>query len=332
MKLQIVYDVISPIESLYFEQAWASAWSLKRYNPNAHIILLTDQATNDTIKSEERKAALNVIDEICIVTFEEDYTNKEKSRWIKTNMRNLICGDFLFIDADTIITGNLDGIEHVDCAIGAVLDNHCHSREISKFPIFQMMYTNLFQQIYGIDYKDDTDVYNSGVLLVRDVPAAYEFFNLWHQNWLISRLHGEYRDQLSMTKVIQEKENIITELSGVYNCQIRTSVQYLYDALILQTFSRQEATAISLLFSYQIYQQIRRDKGITEKTAKILINCKKSFESPSFLVDKCWMNIRFSPSFILLEQIIKSTASMDIVLLRIIDFLSRVLMWLRRII
>lgn len=329
MKLKIVYDVISPIDSLYFEQAWASAWSLKQYNPDAYVVLLTDQATSDTLKTEERKGALDVIDEICIVTFKKDYTNKEKSRWIKTNMRNLICGDFLFIDADTIVTGVLDELECINCTIGAVLDNHCHSIEISNFPIFRMMYTNLFQQIYGIDYKDDTDVYNSGVLLVRDVPAAYEFFNLWHQNWLISRQHGECRDQLSMTKVLQEKKNFITELSGVYNCQIRTSVQYLYDALILHTFSRLEDSSISPLFSYQIYQQIRRNKGITDEVAKLLINCKKSFESPSFLVDKRWMEIRFSPSFLLLKQMMESTRCMDILLLQLINFLSRTLMWLK---
>jgi hypothetical protein len=330
MKLQIVYDVISSMDNLYFEQAWASAWSLKRYNPDAHVILLTDQATCDTIETEERKAALEVIDEVCVVEFDGDYTDKEKSRWIKTNMRNLIKGDFLFIDADTIITGKLDNIDKIECAVGAVLDNHCHSDEISAFPIFRIMYSDLLQQIYGVKYRENTDVYNSGVLWVKDVTKAYDFFNRWHDNWLISRSKGECRDQLSMTKTIQDMGQSVTELPGIYNCQIRSSVQYLHDALIVHTFSRQEDSAISPLFGYQLYHQIRQDKRIADKSAQMLIDCKRCFNSPSFLMDKQWMEIRFLPSFTLLYNLLNSTRRMDNVLLKTINFLSRAAMWIRR--
>ena len=68
MKTKIVYDIISGLNDIYFEQVWASAWSLKHHNPNAYVIVLTDKETNDTILSESRKGSLAYIDEIQMIT------------------------------------------------------------------------------------------------------------------------------------------------------------------------------------------------------------------------------------------------------------------------
>lgn len=153
MRTKIVYDVISTSEDNYFEQAWASAWSLKYYTQGAYIIILTDIATKRTIYSDARKKSLEIFDEVITVNFEKEYSNKEKSRWIKTNMRRLVEGDFLFIDSDTIVCGDLTEIDNIKLnAIGAVLDNHCYSQEISSFPIFQNMYIKPMKEVFNIDY------------------------------------------------------------------------------------------------------------------------------------------------------------------------------------
>ena len=90
MKTNVVYVVISEQKDIYFEQVWASAWSLKYHNPDTLITLLTDGATKETIYTDGRKEALKIIDKVVVVDFDVNYTNMEKSRWIKTNMRQLI--------------------------------------------------------------------------------------------------------------------------------------------------------------------------------------------------------------------------------------------------
>lgn len=325
MKTKIVYDIVSSLDDIYFEQVWASAWTLKYYNPESYILLLTDQATYETIYTDVRSNSLNIIDEIQVINFDLPYSNKEKSRWIKTNLRNLVKGDFLFIDADTIITGSLSTIDDIECSIGAVLDNHCRSSVISDYPVFIDMYSDPFERFFGVKLKSETDVFNSGVLLVKDTPEAYKFFDSWHKNWLITREKGEVRDQLSMTYTNQELNYRITEISGIYNCQIRVSVQYMFDAIIIHTFSHQNGDMISPLFGFQVYNNISKEKKITSDIAEQLLNCKRSFYSPTFLTDKRWMHLRFSPPYILLDRIIESTNIKGMLIFRIITLLSRIL-------
>ena len=200
MKLKIVYDVISTEEDNYFEQAWVSMFSLKHYNKNAYIVLLTDESTLMTINNTYREKAKSLIDDIVVVPFDKHYSNKEKSRWIKTSMRHLVKGDFLFIDADTIVAGTLEEsyFDSFRNFIGAVQDYNCSSQIVCHSAIFKIMYVDRLKSIYGVDYKQDTDVYNSGVLFVRDVPEAYELFDAWHRNWLIANDKGVCLDQLPL--------------------------------------------------------------------------------------------------------------------------------------
>ena len=327
MRYKIVYDVISTLEDTFFEQAWASIFSLKYYNPSAHVVLLTDQATKDTIYSESRKNSLELIDEIIVVSFNADFSNKEKSRWIKTSMRQLIKGDFLFIDADTIITDSLDRngdlADNVKGFIGATLDNHCHSSEMCDTFIFKEMYTKRLSTIFGITLNKNTDVFNSGVLFVRDVIESYNFFEKWHDNWLTALRKGICLDQLPLVKTCQELNNPITALSGEYNCQIRSSIKYLSNAIIVHTFSHQKGANLSPIFDDELFQEIKTHNGLTEHVQQILINCKESFYPQTFIVGKEWLDIKFTPTFALLYKVCTSKGRAYSVVKSFMNFVSR---------
>ena len=331
MKTKIIYDVVSTSEDIYFEQAWASAWTLKHYTPEAYIIILTDAATEKTIRSDARKRALEVIDEVVVIDFDQCYSNKEKSRWIKTNMRQLVKGDFLFIDADTIICGELTEIDNIKCvAIGAVLDNHCRSKEISSYPIFQDMYVKPMKAIFNTNYNYENDMYNSGVLLVRDIPQSYAFFDKWHENWKISQTRGECRDQLALLKTTQDLPKTIQEIDGVYNSQIRTSIQYFINSKILHTFASQAASPLSKIFGLEIYNEIKENGYVTERVAKQLLSCKHSFCSPSIMVDKRWLNLSYNPTFIVIDKLVDSNKMIEKRCLYILNFIAKAIRWVLR--
>lgn len=332
MGLKIVYDVISGEKDNYFEQAWASMFSLRHFNPDAHIVLLTDDSTVQTIEKTYRKKAKQLIDDIVVVPFDKQYSNKEKSRWIKTSMRQLVNGDFLFIDADTIVAGALDKsyFDGFPNFIGAVLDYNCSSRIVCHSGIFKIMYVNRLKSIYGINYMEGTDVYNSGVLFVRDVPEAYVLFDAWHKNWLIANEKGVCLDQLPLVKTCQDMGNPIRSMSGIYNCQVKFSIQYLHQAVILHTFSHQQDSSLSPILGVYLYDEIKRSQGLDDKVKNIILNAKDTFVSPCFLVGKEWVDISFMPIYILLKQLYSSKSRWDKRVLSFLNLGSRAIMLLLR--
>lgn len=329
--ITVVYVVISGGNDVYFEMAWASAWSLKKFNPEAHVLVLTDDETIDNLSSEAKTESVGCIDELRPVSFDGKYTNKEKSRWIKTNLRSLVDGVFLFIDTDTIITGSLLPLFDVECRdIGMALDNNCHSSEIGNYPIFHNMYVTPLRQIFGDTYRQETDVYNSGVILIKDTQCAADFFNAWHANWMVSRSKGEPRDQLSLVKTIQDMPSVVAELPGIYNCQIRNSVKYFYDAAVLHTFTSQKKSTISPIFDNEMYWEIKEKGCITEHVKYILVNCKRLFSSPSIIEDKRNMLIRFEPAYILFIDCLFATDGIRKKIYEAINFFSRAIIWALR--
>ena len=328
MKTKIVYVVISSNNDNYFEQVWASAWSLKHYNPDAHVTILTDEATKNTIYADDRKESLNYIDEIITVQFDGAYSNMEKSRWIKTNMRNLVTGDFLFIDADTIITGDLSNVDSFNCSIGAVLDSHCHAIEVCDSVPFQDMYVDRLKKVYDLTYEGQ-DVFNSGVIFVRDDEKAHQFFDTWHRNWLTSRSKGFRVDQLSLLKTNIELGLPIVELPGEYNCQISFSIQYLTRAIIVHTFAHQKtSTSLSPIMGDELYNSINQHRCITEEISQILLHCKETFNSPNYLVGKNWIKLRFNPAYFLIEETLNSSNKYDKAALKCLNFIARVFSYL----
>lgn len=330
MNTKIVYVIISSTDDVYFEQVWASAWSLKHFNPTAKITLLTDEDTWKTIHSECRSEALNLIDEISVVEFDKEYSNKEKSRWIKTNMRNLIDGDFLFVDADTIVTDDLSEIDQLTCSIGAVLDNNCHAREISDYFIFRTMYPDRLKSVFNVNYTPETDVFNSGVMYVKDDEKAHTFFDAWHKNWKESLSKGYVVDQLPMVKICMDLGNPIEEISGIYNCQIRSSIQYLNRAKIIHTFATQGHSTISPVLGSELYEIIKREHTIPAEVQHLLLNSKDSFASPTFLLDKSWQKLRFLPTNLYLQNYMDSEKGYDKFTISILNFLSRTFEFVRR--
>lgn len=78
-KLQIVYMVVSSPKDIYLEQAYVSMCSLKRHNPEAHAIILTDELTAATFTGV-RKLETKYADEIVAVKLPENLNGQRRSR------------------------------------------------------------------------------------------------------------------------------------------------------------------------------------------------------------------------------------------------------------
>ncbi len=271
MKTKIVYVLVSSENDIYFEQAWLSAWSLKHYNSAAKIIMLTDSNTIEIANRTKRKNALTLFDEIKTCDFNNNTNNKIRSRWLKTNMRNLVQGDFLFIDSDTIITDELTEIDNFQSNLGLVFDLNRRLKECFQSDKIK---SNI-KTIFNINVPDNFDYYNSGVMYVKDVQDNYVFFDKWHKNWQYSlQKTGKVLDQPPLFKTDVDMGGIIKPIDGIYNCQILSSIKYLHSAKIIHFFNVIK-NDISPFYNVALYEEIKKNGIISNSLQTLVKNCKE---------------------------------------------------------
>ena len=100
MKIKLLYILVSSPEDVYLEQAYVSATSARRRNPQAYLTLLTDTATEATLGSRgpQDEAFRALFDEVVVAPLDPSLPAMKRSRLLKTGMREYVKGDFLFID------------------------------------------------------------------------------------------------------------------------------------------------------------------------------------------------------------------------------------------
>ena len=83
-----VYVLVSGKNDLYYEQALMSTYSLRNLMPDANVVLLVDNKTEDLINSDSLKRAeiKKYVSKIISVQFDEKVSNAERSRLIKTSI------------------------------------------------------------------------------------------------------------------------------------------------------------------------------------------------------------------------------------------------------
>lgn len=269
MKTKIVYIVVSDENDSYLEQALVSVWSAQVKTPDAHVSLIVDQHTNQTLTGR-RALILEYISEKIVVDVPEQYSKMQRSRFLKTTLRNHIDGNYLYVDSDTIICQSLSDVDALDMDIGAVLDLHvCLPKSICRKRIIE----NLSH--IGMKRPDIDDRYfNSGVLFVRDTDIAYTLYDEWNRAWKHSISVGISTDQSSLAKADHICGNVIQELPGIWNAQItRDGIYALNDAYVFHYFG--------------LHHQIPK---LTGDVPSCIVECVRyvqdSFASRQFYIDE----------------------------------------------
>lgn len=278
MRLKIVYIVVCGSESLYIEQAFASIWSLKYYNPDVSVTLVMDDNTIEVYKNRDYPDLNNLIDEIITIPFPNEIDNHTRSRWLKTNLRNLINGNYLFLDTDTIITGNISDIAKFNGIIGAVPDGHRVVAQDNLYPFIEKWMLKYFS---NIPILPNLNYYNSGVMFVNDCPEAYKFYELWHTNWRLSQSKGFKFDQLPLFATDNELGGVISPINDNFNYQVSETIKYLYSSKILHFYNGDKNEQLHPFFGNAWLKEIKTLKRLSESTIQSIINCKELFNIKS---------------------------------------------------
>jgi len=320
--VKYVYVLTSSLNDIYYEQFLLSAASLRLYNPDSEIIVLVDNKTNSTL-IDRRSCFKKYITDIKIIPVPADVSQKETSRLIKTSIRNHISGDFLFIDCDTVITENLSYDFPAEVQIGAVLDTHVplSAHHIKKAFLKQQLKSG-FNDKYSLK-----NYFNSGIIFCRDTQETRNFFNLWHELWIKSNKNGVSADQPSFNRADCEMNNIITELSGVWNCQIsHNGLPYLSDAKIIHYYA---TSLISyepayILATDEILSSIKKTGELPAVINKLLDNPKSAFSVKSRVIaDTAVLDVLDSSFFSLLRWLRRKNKKMFFSLNKIFMYIKK---------
>ncbi|MBR6963324.1 MAG: hypothetical protein IKH86_06770 [Prevotella sp.] len=222
MTTKIVYVLVSEETDYYYEMVMLSHYTLRLYHPKDTVEIVMDKATHQRLV-EKKAAILNDVTPI-VVSIPPQYTKIQRSRYLKTRLRHIVSGDFLYIDLDTFICESLEDIDNIKGTIGIVLENHGYANHHED-----QYYPKEWEHLLKAKH------FNGGVLYVKDKEEAKVFFEQWHNNWLFCLKNGCVFDQPGLRKTVSESDVLVEKLNGVWNCQIsrETSQEYEPKAKIL---------------------------------------------------------------------------------------------------
>lgn len=201
----------SDSKDMFYEELYLSVYSLKQYNPEATVELVCD---NDTFTSlaGKRSHIKTFFNNIIDVKFSPKYDKKQRSRLLKTSIRQLVVGDFLYLDCDTIVADSLEEIDRIPSDIAGVFDAH----NSATGPRGALQFKDVLAWEGGaVNYH----FFNSGVLFVKDTSYAHLFFEKWKELLFEFFEMGYSLDQYALRKAQYILGKEMLELDGFWNCQ-----------------------------------------------------------------------------------------------------------------
>lgn len=268
MNTKLVYVLTCAPKATYVEQALMAIWSARYHNPDAHIVLLTDDKTEELLTGT-RGELLNYISEKVVVTFNTDKSAHYRSRSLKSQVRELIQGDFLFIDCDTICCQSLAEIDDCEALIAMVPDEHL---SVKDYP--DGLKKSLIDSTtkLGYDVLSEEWYFNSGVIYAKDHPKVKQLWKCWHDEWEKGEALGVKPDQPSLGKANILSNHIIERLQDVWNTLIYMNPIFAKDGKILHFWNFRNK---SFLFAKPFLLYLR-ENGLTDYAKACILDPLKS--------------------------------------------------------
>lgn len=234
---RVVYVYTGDKIDKYYYMLQISIKSLLVHSPSIGVTIVTNKQTEQFIMQFGNETFRRDTVSFISVDLPQGVGSVEASRYLKTNLRALLSGDFLFIDCDTVICENISNAIFPG-SVCMVLDNHARISELGKSgEILRERAQNR-----GLDISTCELYFNSGVMMVKDDKKAHEFFDLWHAEWKRTKKEGMYQDQFALN-FVNSRTNTITEIEGKWNCQVISnpySLKHLATAKIVHYYNTQE--------------------------------------------------------------------------------------------
>lgn len=288
MDKKVVYVLTTQGCDFFSVMTRVSVASLRISNPDAYIIVACDKDSAEALKACG-DALLGEIDELKVFDTPPGEPTF-KNRFIKTNLRNLISGKFLFLDSDTLVRKNIDQIFKMDGDIAAAPN---HATLVFEDQIWS--YEREMLEALGWSSRDDVYV-NGGVIFYNDTPGAYAFASQWHKNWLFSsKKLNSFRDQPALNEAIRKNGVNLAVLPFQYNAQVIKAPKSGLGASIWHFYST-NVNIQNIKFFVYIYW-IFKGNVLDYRHVKNIINKSHPYQSNT-IIDKLIVNHIYKTGYI----------------------------------
>lgn len=269
-----VFVLTSSPKDFFCEQTLVAIASLRVHNPKAFVTLLTDDKTAATLTGN-RAALKEAVDELKVLTLDESLSPMLRSRFLKTVMRNEIVGDFLYMDSDIAIVGDLSIPDEWRGGIYAVLDFHTNlQKAINRKKVLKAA------KMLGFSPIENDEIFNGGVMYASDTLEAREFFKKWHELWLYCISKNYPYDMASLAETDFSFGYVISKMPGEWNCQLAYGRRFIPNGKVLHFFGSRiiDTCGRKVPKSMDVFlpKILRRDFYTNLKNKTVQINSDKS--------------------------------------------------------
>lgn len=265
----VVYVLTSSGCDIYSAMTRLSVASLLLSNHNIKVTLVCDSETDAAIDRAADRVRGEFADWMVIDT--PVGPPVYRNRYIKTNLRKIIEGPFLFLDSDTLIRKPLRDVfeKKTDLAVAA---NHssCNADD-------QVGERNM-QVLQRMGWKTTSNAYfNGGVIFYNDTDKCRTFSADWHEKWKECIAKGcGYLDQPALNAAIADTHLSVTVLDDTYNKQVMKSCLFdIPDASIWHYYY--SGYGISFFVFEKLLSALKQNAEIQTETLSKLIKSAHPF-------------------------------------------------------
>lgn len=222
---QVCYVLTSNGNDIYADMNLISACSLRQSNSNIKISIICDTDTHKALQKTKHDLLDNIDDIISIKT--PSGSKGFRNRYIKTSMRKYIEGPFLYLDADTLIQGDLSPVYGSRASMAAVA-NHNGTGLPAEIPAFE---AGVFRKLnWPFPQKH---YINGGVLFFSAEEETYSFFDCWHRKWRhYNKIVKKHNDQPSLNSALNDSPISFSYMKGCYNAQVNAMPKTAWGAIV----------------------------------------------------------------------------------------------------
>jgi hypothetical protein len=241
--LHVVYVIVCTGWDRHAQMAWLSLQSLRRQEPQCRVTVVTD----DSSASALREAGLRLADAVddVVVAPAPQQEARLRAFHLKTTFRQHVGGDVLYLDGDTLVIRDLGDVTRTEGDVAAALDFN-HDGEWFP-PQLETAYRRV-----GFDYPLPY-YFNSGVLFIRDTPAARALSAEWNRRWKLLVAEGLPGDQEALVSAIYASNIVWSRLPKAYNAIVVKRNYRFREARVLHFFgseAEQRGTIMAHLLAH----------------------------------------------------------------------------------
>jgi hypothetical protein len=206
------YVLTTTGHDLFADMTYASAAFLRHAYPEGEIVCLCDAQSHHAL-AEARHPLLELIDRSQAVATPNGPAGF-RNRFVKTQMRLILEGDFVYFDSDTLVVDRIDEILSCPAPLAGVPDPAAVDDPSGVDPYGQTVFETMGWQMPSGAYI------NGGVLLMRDCEPTRRFARLWHEKWKDWSRRGRHTDQQSLNSALADSGIEYGVLENRFNAQV----------------------------------------------------------------------------------------------------------------